>query len=79
LRADALVEESAGPQRGRARSLQLTAAGKRRLGGAHAAVLRVEQDMLTGIPGKAQRELASLLLRCAENLEGAATETPIHG
>ncbi|BBX89719.1 MarR family transcriptional regulator [Mycolicibacterium boenickei] len=77
LRADALVEESAGPQRGRARSLQLTAAGKRRLGGAHAAVLRVEQDMLNGIPGKAQRELASLLLRCAENLEGAAAETTI--
>ncbi|KHO20415.1 MarR family transcriptional regulator [Mycolicibacterium setense] len=69
LRSAALVQDSSGPQKGRARALQLTAAGKRRLAQAHAEVLRVEQDMLNGIPGKARTELASLLLRCAENLE----------
>ncbi|MGV0737492.1 MarR family transcriptional regulator [Mycobacterium syngnathidarum] len=77
LRADALVEDSSGPQRGRARALQLTAAGKRRLSSAHAAVLSVEQDMLNGIPGKSRKELTSLLLQCAQNLEAGAAETTI--
>jgi DNA-binding MarR family transcriptional regulator len=75
LRTAALVQDSSGPQKGRARALQLTAAGTRRLAEAHAAVIHVEQDMLNGIPGKARKELASLLLRCAENLEGSAAET----
>ncbi|GAT05992.1 MarR family winged helix-turn-helix transcriptional regulator [Mycolicibacterium fortuitum] len=77
LRAEGLVEESSATQRGRARALQLTAAGKRRLSGAHAAVLGVENTMLNGMSGKAQRELASLLLLCAENLEAASSETTI--
>ncbi|MEV0671154.1 MarR family transcriptional regulator [Mycobacterium sp. NPDC050441] len=77
LRADALVEESSGPQRGRARALQLTPAGKRRLTEAHATVILVEQGMLNGIPHRAQKELAALLLRCAENLEAAQAETTI--
>lgn len=77
LRADALVEDSPGPQRGRARALRLTPSGRRRLDEAHTAVIRVEQDMLNGIPGKAQKELASMLLRCAKNLEAAVPETTI--
>jgi hypothetical protein len=35
----------------------------------HATVEGVEADMLHGIPVAARRELAALLLRCAENLE----------
>lgn len=77
LRADALVEDSPGPQRGRARALQLTAAGQRRLTAAHGEVLRVEQNMLNGMSGKVRTELAAMLLRCAENLEAAAPETTI--
>lgn len=77
LRTAALVQDSAGPQRGRARALQLTPAGKRRLTEAHTTVIRVERGMLTGIPDNAQGELASLLLRCAENLEAAQAETTI--
>ena len=77
LRTEGLVEESPGPQRGRARALQLTAAGRRRLGQAHSAVIHVEQDMLNGLSGKEQKELATMLLRCAENLEAAAPVTTV--
>jgi DNA-binding MarR family transcriptional regulator len=77
LRTGALVRDSSGPQRGRARALELTTTGRRRLAEAHAAVIRVEQDMLHGVPDKARAELASLLLRCAENLEAAEAETTI--
>lgn len=79
LRTAELVQDSSGQRRGRARALELTPAGTRRLTEAHTAVLRVEQGMLNGIPGKAQAELASQLLRCAENLEAAVPETTIDG
>ncbi|OMC02828.1 MarR family transcriptional regulator [Mycobacterium sp. NS-7484] len=75
LRADALVVESPGPQRGRARALQLTGPGRRRLKEAHAAVIDVEQGMLDGFSDRARQDLAALLLRCAENLEAAAEPT----
>jgi DNA-binding MarR family transcriptional regulator len=71
LRTAALVGPSAAPRRGRARALQLTSDGLQRLKSSHAAVEGVESDMLQGISASAQGQLASLLLRCAENLEAA--------
>jgi hypothetical protein len=47
----------------------LTPVGLQRLEDSHAAVEGVEADMLRGISPAVHGELASLLLRCAENLE----------
>jgi len=69
LRAGEMVAASETQAPGRARALQLTPLGLRRLKDSHAAVEGVEADMLHGIPAAARRELAALLLRCAENLE----------
>ena len=71
LRTAGLVGPSAAPTRGRARALQLTPVGLRHLQSSHAAVEGVEANMLQGIPSAARRELATLLTRCAENLEAA--------
>ena len=49
--------------------MALSPIGLRRLEDSHEAVEGVEADMLRGIPAAARKELASLLLRCAENLE----------
>jgi DNA-binding MarR family transcriptional regulator len=69
LRSSGLVSESARPARGRARALELTAPGAKRLAAAHAAVLGVEAIMTDGISPGARRQLVSALTRCAENLE----------
>ncbi|MGB9306784.1 MAG: hypothetical protein WCB92_24840 [Mycobacterium sp.] len=69
LRDSGLVALSYAQGPGRARALQLTPIGLRHLEDSHAAVEGVEADMLRGIPAAARKELASLLLRCAENLE----------
>jgi DNA-binding MarR family transcriptional regulator len=69
LRGAGLVTLSDVPGRGRARALQVTALGRRRLESSHAAVATVEGDMLRGMPAAARGELAALLTRCAENLE----------
>jgi DNA-binding MarR family transcriptional regulator len=69
LRDSGLVALSDAQGRGRARALQLTPIGLRRLTDSHAAVEGVEGDMLRGIPAAARKELVTLLLRCAENLE----------
>jgi len=69
LRADGLVESAARPARGRAQSLRLTPAGRRRLADGHAAVLGVEAAMLSGISQREHRLLAALLTQCAANLE----------
>jgi DNA-binding MarR family transcriptional regulator len=69
LRTEGLVASSDAPGRGRARALQATALGLRRLKNSHAAVERVEAEMLRGIPPASRGELAALLIRCAENLE----------
>jgi DNA-binding MarR family transcriptional regulator len=69
LRESGLVALSDAQGRGRARALQLTPIGLRHLKDSHAAVEGVEAEMLQGIPAAARRELATLLLRCAENLE----------
>jgi DNA-binding MarR family transcriptional regulator len=69
LRSSGLVALSDAQGRGRARALQLTPVGLRRLDDSHAAVEGVEAEMLQGISSAARRELAALLLRCAESLE----------
>ena len=69
LRSSGLVSESDRPARGRARALELTAAGAKRLVAAHAAVMSVESEMTDGISPNARRQLAAVLTRCAENLE----------
>ncbi len=70
LRAAGFVREANLPPRGRARSLELTSAGAKRLAAAHAAVTGVETAMLEGISASAQRQLVASLDRCARNLEG---------
>jgi DNA-binding MarR family transcriptional regulator len=69
LRAAGLVAASDTQAPGRARALEVTPLGSRRLKDSHAAIEDVETGMLHGIPASARRELAALLLRCAENLE----------
>jgi DNA-binding MarR family transcriptional regulator len=69
LRTSGLVSESGRPARGRARSLELTAMGAKRLATAHAAVMGVESAMTDGISANARHQLVAALTRCAENLE----------
>lgn len=71
LHTAGLVAPSDAPGRGRARALQLTQPGRRRLKDSHAIIEDVEGEMLHGMPAAARRELAALLMRCAENLEAA--------
>ena len=69
LRSSGLVSESDRPARGRARALELTASGAKRLAAAHAAVMGVEATMTDGISANTRRQLVAALTRCAENLE----------
>ena len=69
LRTAGLVGLSDAQGSGRARALQLTPLGLRRLKDSHSAVEGVEVDMLRGISAAGRKELAALLVRCAENLE----------
>jgi DNA-binding MarR family transcriptional regulator len=69
LRSAGYVRDAKAPPRGRARSLELTAAGTKRLAAAHAAVMAVESAMLEGISASTQRQLVASLDRCAQNLE----------
>ena len=69
LRSAGLVRDAKVPPRGRARSLELTAIGAKRLRAAHTAVMAVESRMLEGISASAQRQLSATLARCAQNLE----------
>jgi DNA-binding MarR family transcriptional regulator len=71
LRSAGLIVESDRPARGRARSLELTAAGTKRLSAAHTAVMGVESAMTEGISPTTRRQLVTALTRCAENLETA--------
>ena len=73
LRSAGFVREANLPPRGRARSLELTRVGAKRLADAHTAVMGVEASMLEGISASAQRQLASSLERCADNLESVVT------
>jgi DNA-binding MarR family transcriptional regulator len=69
LRSAGFVKESNRPPRGRARSLELTASGTRRLAAAQRAVMSVESTMTNGLSPTARRQLTSSLTLCAENLE----------
>jgi DNA-binding MarR family transcriptional regulator len=69
LRTAGLVALSDAQGRGRARALQLTPHGQRRLKDGHAAVEGVEAEMLHGIPPATRDQLAALLVHCAANLE----------
>jgi len=69
LRTAGLVTLSDAPGRGRARALQLTPLGLRRLQDSHAVIEGVEAEMLQGISFAARNRLAAALIRCAENLE----------
>ena len=69
LRSGGFVKDANRPPRGRARSLELTSAGTKRLAAAQTAVMNVESAMIDGISPAARRQLAASLNRCAENLE----------
>ena len=69
LRSAGYVRDAKAPPRGRARSLELTPSGTKRLAAAHSAVMAVESSMLEGISASTQRKLAASLDRCAQNLE----------
>lgn len=69
LRAAELVQDADAPPRGRARSLQLTTTGRRRLSEADDAVMTTDSTMLQGLSRTDRAHLVRLLQRCAENLE----------
>ena len=64
-----MIVSADAPARGRARALQLTRLGKRRLNVSHAAVAGVESAMLQGISASMREKLSQLLTVCAENLD----------
>jgi DNA-binding MarR family transcriptional regulator len=69
LRSAGFVRDAKLPPRGRARSLELTPTGAKRLAAAHLAVMSVETSMLDGISASSRHQLAASLDRCAQNLE----------
>ena len=69
LRSAGFVRDAKLPPRGRARSLELTPVGTRRLTAAHSAVMGVESRMLEGISANSRHQLSAVLDRCAQNLE----------
>ena len=82
LRTAGLVRASeSASARGRANALALTPAGRSRLAASHDAVIGVEDAMVQGLSREARHQLASLLARCAENLEndtgGAVTSVGV--
>jgi len=69
LRSAGLVADAPSAPRGRARALALTAAGRKRLVAGDAAVDAVDVAMVADLTAAERRALASMLVRCAENLE----------
>jgi DNA-binding MarR family transcriptional regulator len=69
LRSAGFVKDANRPPRGRARALELTSVGTKRLVEAHTAVMSVESVMVDGMSSAARRQLLASLTRCAENLE----------
>ncbi len=59
LRSAGLVRDAKTPPRGRARSLELTPAGAKRMTAAHAAVMGVNSTMLQGVSTSAQHQIAT--------------------
>lgn len=79
LRSADMVEDAEAQSQGRKRALKLTRHGLASLRAGHAAVIGVESAMLDGIPVKQRAELAALLARCAENLDGLPDAPPENG
>jgi DNA-binding MarR family transcriptional regulator len=69
LRSAGLVADAPSAPRGRARALALTSAGRKHLVAADAAVDEVDAAMVADLTQTQRRQLASMLVRCAENLE----------
>jgi DNA-binding MarR family transcriptional regulator len=69
LRSAGLIVSADAPTRGRARALQLSPLGKRRLNVSHAAIASVESAMVQGISAGTREKLSQLLTACAKNLE----------
>jgi DNA-binding MarR family transcriptional regulator len=72
LRTAGLVKDVEKVRVGRARALELTVAGRKRLLAAHRAVMAVDDSMTECLSAAARRQLAASLLQCAENLEADA-------
>jgi DNA-binding MarR family transcriptional regulator len=70
LRSAGLVTDAHSAPRARARALALTAAGRKRLAAGDDAVNAVDAAMVADLGRTERRQLAALLIRCAENLEG---------
>ncbi|MFD8064644.1 MarR family winged helix-turn-helix transcriptional regulator [Streptomyces parvulus] len=70
LERQGLVVRAAQAPVGRALPTELTAAGRRQLRAASAAVRRVEQDMLTGLDPADQDRMRRLLTACITALSG---------
>jgi DNA-binding MarR family transcriptional regulator len=71
LRSAGLVADAASAPRGRAQALALTQAGRKRLVAGDVAVDGVDAAMVADLTPTQRRQLAAMLLRCAENLEDA--------
>ena len=71
LRSAGLVTDAATAPRGRARALALTPTGRKRLAVGDAAVNGVDAAMVADLTHVERRQMAAMLVRCAENLEGA--------
>jgi DNA-binding MarR family transcriptional regulator len=71
LRSAGLVTDAATAPRGRARALALTPTGRKRLATGDAAVNGVDAAMVADLTQAERRQMAAMLVRCAENLEGA--------
>jgi DNA-binding MarR family transcriptional regulator len=69
LRSAGLVADAPSAPRGRARALELTPAGRQRLADGDAAVDDVDTAMVADLTPTQRRQLAAMLVRCAENLE----------
>jgi DNA-binding MarR family transcriptional regulator len=69
LRTAGLVTVAARATQGRVQPVHITAAGRRRLANAAAAMDRAEQRMVAGLSGADRDRLTKLLARCAANLD----------
>lgn len=69
LRTRGLVADT-GVVRGRARSLRLTAQGRRALAAAGDVMDGVEAQLTEGLSDTARKRLVEQLIRCADNLDG---------
>ena len=69
LRSAGLVADAEAAPRGRSRALALTTAGRRHLAAGDAAVDGVDAAMVADMTSTQRKQLAAMLVRCAENLE----------